>query len=133
MLFSTFVFSQQVDYRSIKPPEGKSLIYIVRPSIYGIAMKFDVFCNGKSMGTTKGKQFLFIILEPGEQIIMNKAENKDAITLKTEPNKTYFIKQKIKTGALSARSKLILLNPNEGREALMKCKLSKKNVYIYNN
>lgn len=125
-------FAQETDYQSIKPPKGKSLVYIVRPSIFGLATEFKVYANGQYMGHTFGKKYLYSVFEPGEQAITNTAENKDVLVLKTEADKTYFIKQTVKPGLVVARSEFAILNEDEGRKALMKCGLSKSNVYIYN-
>jgi len=108
------------------------LVYILRPSVVGFALNFRVFCNGQGIGFTKGKTFIYTVLEPGEHVITNKAENKDEISINTEPNKTYFIKQAVKTGALTMGADLVPLNETEGRRTLMKCKLSKGNAYLYN-
>lgn len=125
-------FAQETDYRSIKPPKGKSLVYIVRPSLFGLAPGFKVYANGQYLGQTFGKNYLYSVFEPGEQVITNTAENKDILVLKTEADKTYFVKQNMKTGLWTARAELTVLNEDEGRKALMKCGLSKSNVYVYN-
>lgn len=125
-------FAQEIDYRSIKPPKGKSLVYIVRPSLFGFAAEFKVYANGQHIGNTFGKSYLYGVFEPGEQVFTSTAENKDVLALKTESDKTYFIKQTIITGLMTARSEFSLLNEKEGRKSLMKCELSKSNAYIYN-
>lgn len=129
MVFMLPSSAQETDYRSITPPNGKSLVYIVRPSIYGFAVGFKVSVNGQYLGDTHGKSYLYCILNPGDQTITNSAENNTSVTLRTEPDKTYFLKQKVETGLLTARAELELLNETDGRKALMKCGLSKSNTY----
>jgi hypothetical protein len=107
------------------PPDGKALIYIVRPSSYfGAAIKFKVACDNVSIGSTMGGQFIYSFVEPGKVQIISAAENDAKLFLITEPNKTYYIEQVVQMGLIVARNKLVRLNDIKGKVALNKCKLS---------
>jgi len=115
-----------MDVKQTIPPQGKALVYVVRPNRAGGIIKFKFHVDGKYIGTTRARQFLYSILNPGPHLFMSKAENRSEMQLNLEAGKTYFLKQKIKIGGLKARNELIQLNESEGREMLQKCKLGRQ-------
>ena len=115
-----------MDVKQTIPPQGKALLYVVRPNRGGGILKFKFHVDGKHVGTTRARQFLYSILNPGPHLFMSKAENRSEMQLNLEAGKTYFLKQKIKLGGIKARNELILVNEIEGREMLQKCKLGRQ-------
>ena len=115
-----------MDVKQTIPPQGKALVYVVRPNRAGGLIKFKLHVDGIHVGTTKARQFLYSILNPGPHLFMSKAENRSEMQLNLEAGKTYFLKQKIKLGGIKARNELILVNEIEGREMLEKCKLGRQ-------
>lgn len=105
------------------PPEGKALVYVVRPNRAGGIIKFQFHVDGKHVGTTKARRFLYLVLDPGPHLFMSKSENESEMQLNLEAGKTYFLKQKIKLGALKTMNELIQVNESEGREILQNCRL----------
>ncbi|MBY9005278.1 MAG: DUF2846 domain-containing protein [Candidatus Lokiarchaeota archaeon] len=113
------------DLKNMKPPEGKGLIYLIRSKSTGSIIKFKVFVNDEYIGATRGKKFIYKVVDPGHYKILSKAENKHEIELEVEAGKTYFILQKVRMGAIKARVKMYLTDEGEGRTRLKKCKLTK--------
>lgn len=112
--------------KRLTAPENKALVYIVRPQTLGFLINFKVFCDGEFIGATKGKTYIYTVVEPGEHTFLSKAENKREIHLVLEANKTYFFEQLPRMGyGIKARNKFIQLEENEGRDKLQKCKLVK--------
>ncbi len=108
------------------PPEGKALVYIVRSKKAGFLIKFHVYFNENYIGATKGKNFLYAIVDPGHYVVLSKSfENKHEIEIDVEAGKTYFILQKVRVGVVAARVKMYLTDEVEGRTRLNKCKFSK--------
>jgi hypothetical protein len=112
----------------MQPPPGKALVYIIRSSVLGLAVGVRVSINDYKIGLTRGRSFLYAILDPGTHIIRSMAENTSEIQLNVEAGKTYFIEQVIKMGVLIARNKIILLDEEYGRQLLNKCKLHKSQI-----
>lgn len=110
--------------KELAPPPGTALVYIVRPSKMGMAIKMKVYCDGKYLGATGGGRFIYAILEPGSHIFMSKAENESELPIVLEPDQTYFLEQKVKMGILKARNNLARLGDEEGLDKLYKCTLS---------
>jgi len=114
--------------KNLVAPTGKALVYIVRPSSLGGAVKFKVSCDYKFIGATSGKRYIYTIQEPGNHEFISKAENEDILPIVLEANKTYYIEQVPKMGFLVARNRLALLDELSGKQKLMDCKLSADNV-----
>lgn len=110
--------------KEIIPPEGKALVYLIRPSIIGSAIVMKVECNQVYIGSTGAKRYLYVILDPGEYEFVSKAENLSRLIISVEAGKTYYIHQKVLIGALYARSRLVQLDDIAGRKKLNKCALS---------
>lgn len=116
--------------KSLTAPEGKALVYIVRPSDFGFAMKFKINLDGKFIGSTKGGRYIYSILEPGEHIFVTSPGKKEEYRIEVEAGKTYFIRQVPNIGVFKARSELRpIFSESEGRVILRKCNLSKDMVF----
>jgi hypothetical protein len=115
-----------VDPKTLQPPADKALVYVVRPSRMAFGVKMKFFCDEQLIGKTRAKQFLYMLLDPGEHHFLSKSENKSKLDLTLEAGKTYYLQQKVRFGILFARTKLALIDEAHGRVALYKCKLPKK-------
>lgn len=111
--------------KSLTAPEGKALVYVVRPSKVGFLINFKVYCDNEFIGLTKGKTYIYAYIEPGQHIFMSQAENKDEVDIELEANKTYFLLQIPKMGLIKARNRIQVLDESAGRAELAKCKLAK--------
>lgn len=111
--------------KSLTPPADKALVYVYRPSSAGFAVRMEVTCDGKSLGSTKGNRYIYALLDPGTHTIKSKAENTAVLELKAEAGKTYYILQQVKMGGFQARTGLELIkDEKEARKKLDHCKLS---------
>lgn len=117
--------------KKIVPPEGMALVYLIRPSNVGYAVRMNITCNNKIIGSTGGKQFIYIILEPGNYKFASNAENTHELPIVLEADKTYFIEQKVKMGWAQARTELNRVSEQIGRVKLKDCSLSTQ-VYELN-
>jgi len=102
------------------PENGKGLVYIVRPTMYGNKIQTKLAVNGKWVGVNRGHNYFFLQMDPGEHYLCSKAENRSVMALKVEAGKTYYVEQKIKTGMMKARNKLAVLTDAEGQKKLAK-------------
>lgn len=112
--------------KTMKPAPDQALVYVVRPEGYwGAAILFEVTCDNKLLGSTRGKNFLYVQLPPGPHRFVTTAENKSEFLLTAVAGKTYFLKQEVKMGGIYARSSWKQLeSETEGRNVLGKCKLA---------
>lgn len=110
--------------RTMTPPSDMALLYIVRPSAVGSVVRMPVSCDGQSIGSTKGKRYIYALVRPGKHELVSKAENEDNVTVILEAGKTYFFEQQPQMGLVMARNQLERLDDATGRKKLAKCKLS---------
>ena len=114
--------------KNLVAPTDKALVYVLRATSFGGAVKFKVSCDDKFVGSTSGMRFVYTIQEPGKHNFISKAENKEELQIVLEGNKTYYIEQVVKMGIIMARNKLVVIDELKGKEKLNKCKLSADNV-----
>jgi hypothetical protein len=110
--------------RNQNPPADMALVYIVRPSAVGAAIRMGVTCDSVSIGSTSGMRYLYAFVKPGKREFISTAENTDELLLVVEAGKTYYIEQVPTMGILYARNKLKRMDDEAGRKKLAKCKLS---------
>ena len=116
------------DIKFMKPPAGKALVYILRPSTFGFLLSFVVSCDKKKLGVTKGKTFLYTVLDPGTHLFESKSETIKELHLEVQAGKIYFIEQLMTLKIASRR--LELIDAKSGRRKLKGCKLSE---FLENN
>ncbi len=100
------------------PDKTSAVIYVVRPSMVGTIVRFNVFLDDKNsnseIGHNRGNEYIYFKVTPGEHTIFSKAENWAEIKVKAEAGKTYFIKQTPGAGFVMARNSLSLLDEIQG-------------------
>ena len=102
----------------------KANIYIYRNESFGGAIKMTVSMNGKVLGQTGPRSYLFAQVDPGKYEIASLTENTSTITIDAQPDKNYFVWQEVKMGAWSARSQLLLMDEASGRKGVEECTLA---------
>lgn len=96
----------------------KGLVYIVRPStLYGI-FKYHLFLDGQSdgnkIGYTRGNQYIYIYVDPGQHSITSTAENTSTVTFSIKAGEVLYLSQDATFGFLFGRNNLNKINPVEG-------------------
>ena len=133
MLFLLFIlsgfaaFSQSSDPKTMAVPDGKAIIYVVRPEAIGSAIGMIVTINGEVMGATKGKNYIYKVVDPGTYSITWKvtSDAPEPVSVQAEAGKKYYVWQDVRMGPLFALCSFALLNEQEGLAKLQKCKLAK--------
>lgn len=100
----------------------KALVYIIRPATMGFAIKMWAFADQEFLGLTKGKNYTYAYFVPGEHVFWSKAENVNAIRMRVDAGKTYYIQQHVRVGAWKASVELEILGEAEAKKLLDKCK-----------
>lgn len=105
-------------------PADKAGIYIYRNESMGAAVKMDVDLNGKPIGQTGAKTYLYKEVPAGKHSITSKAENDSTLEVDAKAGTLYYIWQEVKMGVLSARSKLQLVDEATGKAGVSESKLA---------
>lgn len=110
------------DHPLAEPEAGKALVYVVRPTSMGYAIKSFFMVDDAIAGINRGSSYFFVQVDPGKRIFWSKSENVDALELAVEAGKTYYIQQHVQVGGFRARTKLEALDDVAGKSALAKCR-----------
>ena len=101
------------------PSDGKAIVYIVRPSSIGLLLRFNVFVDDQQpqseMGFTRGSQYIYFNLEPGEHTILSKAENWAEINVVAAAGDIIYIQQNPTFGLFISRNEMFSLQEFEGK------------------
>lgn len=115
-----------VEFSKERPPaEARAdmgLIYVLRPTGFGAAIKSFFFSDGTILGINRGSSYFFAHVDPGRHVFWSKSENVDALELEVRAGETYYIQQHVQMGGFRARTRLEVLDAVRGQEALAKCK-----------
>jgi hypothetical protein len=117
-----FVKHEKSESPDIKPDSGNALVFFVRPSSMGFAIKTWAFVDDAPVGVTKAKGYVVAEVEAGQHLFWSKAENVSALEMEVEGGKTYYLKQSPRFGVMKARVKLVPLDAKPGKKALSKCR-----------
>lgn len=104
----------------VKP--GMALLYVMRPTSVGFAIKSFSFVDDTIVGVNRGSSYFFTDVAPGKHVLWSKSENVDALEATFEAGGTYYLLQQVQMGGFRARTKITLLDDVKGKEALAKCK-----------
>ncbi|SRR5579871_42345 len=110
--------------KNLQPPPEKALVYLARPGTLGGLITFDITCDDQNIGSLPAKRFIYVMLDSGAHRFVGVAEKNSELLLRVEPGKIYYIEERAKMGIMSARNELTILTPEDGQQALKKCKLS---------
>lgn len=115
---------QEAAVKTFAAPSDKAGLYIYRNETMGAAVKMDVTLDGKNIGQTAAKTFLYKEITPGKHVVASVAENSDMVEVDAKPGKLYYIWQEVKMGIMSARTKLHLVDEAAGKAGVQETKLA---------
>lgn len=92
-------------------PEGKAVVYFVRPSSLGFAINFSYFDSAQLVGKFNGPKYIRYECEPGTHLFWAKSENRDFLEAEVEAGRIYFIEAVVKMGAVKAAVNLRPVDP----------------------
>lgn len=117
---------QDVVLKNFNTPKDKEKagVYIYRNETFGAAIKMHVRLDDKVLGSTAANTYLYKEVDPGRHIISSEAENTDTLTIDAIKGKLIYIWQEVKMGMWSARSKLHLVDEEEGRKGVLESNLA---------
>ncbi|WP_282341466.1 DUF2846 domain-containing protein [Pseudomonas sp. PS02288] len=116
--------AQDAALKTFQVAPDKSAIYVYRNESMGAAVKMDVAIDGQAIGQTAAKTYLFKEVAPGKHTITSEAENTATLEVNTLAGKPTFVWQEVKMGVLSARSKLNLVDAEQGKTGVKESDLA---------
>jgi hypothetical protein len=105
------------------PADGKAMVYVVRPSGLGSLIRFNVFVDDQQatseMGYTRGHQYIYFSVTPGNHKIYSKAENWADAEVSVKAGDVVYIKQDPSMGLIMARNSIYKIEDYEGKYHVM--------------
>ena len=87
-------------------------------------MAVQVSVNGRMLGSTGAGTYFLVQLDPETHVVSSfTPESAPAVTLTVEAGRNYFVEQKTHFGLTNSRTSLEEVGENEGRTAVIKCRL----------
>ena len=118
---------QDAALKTFTVPADKGGIYVYRNESFGAAVKMDVALDGKPLGQTAAKTFLYTEVAPGKHTITSEAENTDTLDVDVKPGTLTYVWQEVKMGTWMARSLLQEVDAEAGRKGVAECKRAQSN------
>lgn len=115
---------QDAALKTFSVPSDRAGIYVYRNESMGASVKMDVDVDGKPLGQTASKTYLYEEVAPGDHRITSTAENTDAINIDAKPGSLVFVWQEVKMGVLYARNKLHQVTTEVGEAGVQECHLA---------
>lgn len=103
-----------------EPEADKALVYILRPATT-MPTKMWAFADETLLGVTKSDSYIYAYVSPGEHVFWSKAENINAIRMRVEAGKTYYIQQHVQLGVWKMAVELEVLDEPEATRLLEQC------------
>ena len=111
------------NYQLPKLPENeKAIVYVVRPSINCKPYSFFVFIDNlkpeAEMGSTKGGQYIYFDLIPGEHKIISKVDNWNTvaeINISVKAGDIIFLQQEPDMGFITLNNNILTLQDYQGK------------------
>ena len=101
------------------PEPGKAIVYVVRPANVGALIRFNVFLDDQEanseMGYTRGNQYIYFNVSPGDHKIFSKAENWADTSISVAAGDIIFIRQDASMGFIMAENSLQRIDEVTGK------------------
>ncbi len=101
------------------PEQGKAIVYVVRPSSLGGIIRFNVFVDDQEasseMGYTRGSEYIYFSIPPGDHKIYSKAENWAETLVAAKAGDIIFIQQDASMGIIMARNNIFKIEDYQGK------------------
>ena len=112
--------AETADYQLPKLPEpDNAIVYVVRPSGVGTLVRFNVFVDNQEdateVGYTRGSQYIYFQIPPGERKIYSKAENWAEMAFTAKAGDIVFVQQEPAMGFVMARNNVFKLEDYQGK------------------
>lgn len=114
---------QDASLKKFGAPQDKAAVYVYRNETMGAAIKMPVALDGKIVGDTAAKTYIYQEVNPGPHTLVSKAETDSTLNLDTVAGKIYYVWQEVKMGMWSAGSKLQLVDEQTGQAGVSESKL----------
>ena len=96
----TITAPEQFSYEAKKltPPQGKSLVYFIRPDRFAKNAGFTITEGNREVGMIFGTTFVYDICDPGKKIYRITSENDEEMILKLAADSIHYVEVRVEMG-----------------------------------
>lgn len=116
--------TRDAELKSFKTSPDKARLYVYRNETFGAAIKMTVLLDGKILGDTASKTYLFAEIDPGNHRLISKTENDATLDFTAVSGRIYYVWQEVKMGLFAARSQLQLVDEQTGQAGVRESNLA---------
>jgi hypothetical protein len=116
--------ARDAELKAFKPSPDKAQLYVYRNESFGAAIKMTVLLDGRILGDTAAKTYLYSEIEPGNHRLTSKTENDSVLDFTAVGGRIYYVWQEVKMGLWSARSSLQMVDEQTGQAGVRECRLA---------
>lgn len=112
-------------------PEGKSIVYIMRPSALGLVINFSFYDGDQIIGKFNGRKYLRYECEPGRHIFWARSENRSFVEAELLEGKIYILEALPLPGATRAGVFLSAVDKEEEKLKRFQKLIHKKDTEVF--
>lgn len=116
---------RDAELKTFKAPQNsKAGIYVYRNETLGAAKTLDVSLDGKPIGQTAAKTYMYAEVEPGQHKLVGSGENKSELVVDAIAGKLYYVWQEVKMGMFGPRNQLHSVDEKTGQAGVTESTLT---------
>lgn len=116
--------NEMLQAKKFVPDEKNCQIYVFRKSYFGYLVLFNIYLDGRVIGSLPPGTFLYKYLKPGRYVIsVITDESRDDITFTCKEKQNYFFELQPRTGWISARAVIKIADPTDAKKAIKKLEM----------
>lgn len=107
------------------PAENQVGIYVYRDSVFGAALKKNLYLDGQFIGQSAPRTFLYVLAEPGTHRLETESEfGNNGLNFIAQGGKNYFFRQYIKMGVFIGGANLKEVSEERARRDMQNTHLA---------
>jgi hypothetical protein len=115
-------YAQRDPARAVPPP-GTALVFVVRSERERVAAEVPVAVNAQAVGQLADGAYLVVTVAAGRTFVRAGDRVLSAVSLQTEPNRSYFVSLEAVSGVKPVRTDMRLVSESEGRRLVAQSRL----------
>ena len=109
--------SVSIPDRAVPVAADEAAIYIIRSERVGGAIPLEVLIDGKLLGATVARSYLYAVLTPGIHMLESRGDIRSTLEVELKPGTITYVSQVVELQYLtSPRTRLRIANSSQGRE-----------------
>ena len=103
----------------------EAVIYIIRSERVGGAIPLEVLINGKHLGATVARSYLYAVVPPGIHMVESRGDIRSTLEVEAKPGTITYVSQVVEMQYLtSPRTRLRVVHAAQGREWVTSLKVA---------